>query len=407
VSLEIEHRYLRSAIEFAVAIADAGQRLRPPLAYPSALKPFLKQPRIPASQLGKLRRAIEADGEFRARLSAGALPELVDPIGIAWLRREDGWEARVAELIAAAQEAEEQAGAEAALRRAERRREAAEQVAIRTRAELIQAQARVDDLTKLVETYRQQADGTAAEAKTVRDQLTAARNAARHADDRAKSARDRVAGVEGERDEAIRRAELAEGQRDALLAERVERVGVQIDAGRVGELGELARSARTLADRLGGLVEVRPGRRRPLTLPGGVPGDSPKATEFLLRAPAALVLVDGYNVAKLAWPDEDLAGQRQRLLDIVDDVARRFGSEIAVVFDGADVVGSHSKRRRLVRVTYSPAGESADDVIRSEVASTLPSRPVVVVTNDQAVRRDVAKDGANVVRSDSFLAIAR
>ena len=90
---DIEHRYLRSAIEFAVAIADAGQRLRPPLAYPSALKPFLKQPRIPASQLGKLRRAIEADGEFRTRLSAGALPELVDPIGIEWLRREDGWEA--------------------------------------------------------------------------------------------------------------------------------------------------------------------------------------------------------------------------------------------------------------------------------------------------------------------------
>ena len=67
----------------------------------AALKPFLKQPRIPARPLGKLRRAIEADGEFRTRLSAGALPELVDPIGIEWLRREDGWEARVAELIAA------------------------------------------------------------------------------------------------------------------------------------------------------------------------------------------------------------------------------------------------------------------------------------------------------------------
>ena len=157
-----------------------------------------------------------------------------------------------------------------------------------------------------------------------------------------------------------------------MLAERAERAGVRIDAGRVGELGELARSARTLADRLGGLVEVRPGRRRPLALPGGVAGDSPKATEFLLRAPGALVLVDGYNVAKLAWPDEELAVQRQRLLDVVDDVARRFGSEIAVVFDGADVVGSHSKRRRLVRVTYSPAGESADDVIRAEVDSTLP-----------------------------------
>ncbi len=211
----------------------------------------------------------------------------------------------------------------------------------------------------------------------------------------------------GERDEAVRRAELAEAQRDALLAERAERAGVRIDAGRVGELGDLARSARALADRLGGLVEVRAGRRRPLALPGGVAGDSPKATEFLLRAPGALVLVDGYNVAKLAWPDEQLAVQRQRCLDVVDDVARRFGSEIAVVFDGADVVGSHSERRRLARVTYSPAGTSADDVIRAEVETTPAGRPVVVVTNDQAIRRDVAKDGANIVRSDSFLAIAR
>jgi YacP-like NYN domain len=407
VSLEIEHRYLRSAIEFAVAVADAGQRHRPPLAYPSALKPFLRQPRIPASALGKLRRAIEADGEFRTRLSAGALPELVDPIGIEWLRREDGWEARVAELIAEQQEAEEQADAEAALRRAERRREAAEQGAIRTRVELIQAHARIDELTKAVETYRQQADRTAAEVKTVRDELTAARNAARHADDRAKSSRDRLVSVEAERDEAVRRAELAEAQRDALLAERAERAGVRIEAGRVVELGQLARTARVLADRLGGLVEVRAGRRRPLVLPGGVAGDSPRAAEFLLRAPGAVVLVDGYNVAKLGWPDEELAVQRQRLLDVVDDVARRYGSEIAVVFDGADVVGSHSERRRLARVTYSPAGSSADDVIRSEVESTPPGRPVVVVTNDQAVRRDVAKDGANLIRSESFLAVAR
>jgi YacP-like NYN domain len=404
---DIEHRYLRSAIEFAVAIADAGQRLRPPLAFPSALKPFLKQPRIPGSALGKLRRAIEADGEFRTRLSAGALPELVDPIGIEWLRREDGWDARVAELIAAAQEAEEQAGAEAALRRAERRREAAEQVAIRTRAELIQAQARVDELAKSLQAHRDEAAAATADGAALRGELAEARAAARHANDRAEAARRRVDDVAGERDEAVRRAELAETQRDALLAERSERAGVRIDASRVGELGELARSARTLADRLGDLVEVRAGRRRPVALPGGVGGDSPKATEHLLRASGALVLVDGYNVAKLAWPDEELAVQRQRCLDVVDDIARRFGSEIAVVFDGADVVGSHSERRRLARVTYSPAGESADDVIRAEVETAPAGRPVVVVTNDQAVRRDVAKNGANLIRSESFLALAR
>jgi predicted RNA-binding protein with PIN domain len=80
---------------------------------------------------------------------------------------------------------------------------------------------------------------------------------------------------------------------------------------------------------------------------------------------------------------------------------------VAVVFDGAEVVGSHATRRRLARVTYSRPGESADDVIRREVRATTVDRPVVVVTNDRAVRRDVGTDGANIVSSESFLAICR
>jgi predicted RNA-binding protein with PIN domain len=127
----------------------------------------------------------------------------------------------------------------------------------------------------------------------------------------------------------------------------------------------------------------------------------------LLRAPAALVLVDGYNVAKLGWPEVELAIQRERCLDLVDDIARRFSSEVAVVFDGAEVVGSHATRRRLARVAYSRPGESADDVIRTEVKAAPLERPVVVVTNDRAIRRDVAADGANIISSDSFLAVAR
>jgi hypothetical protein len=78
VTSSLEHRWLRPAIEFAVAIAAEGQKVKPPIEYPAALKPFLRQPRIPSAALGKLRRAIEADPVFRRRLSAGALPELVD-----------------------------------------------------------------------------------------------------------------------------------------------------------------------------------------------------------------------------------------------------------------------------------------------------------------------------------------
>ena len=62
------------------------------------------------------------------------------------------------------------------------------------------------------------------------------------------------------------------------------------------------------------------------------------AGEYLLRSGAS-ILVDGYNVAKLMWPNLDLEGQRVVLLDAIENLTRRFGSDITVVFDGADVVG--------------------------------------------------------------------
>ena len=133
-------------------------------------------------------------------------------------------------------------------------------------------------------------------------------------------------------------------------------------------------------------------RRRALPLPGGVAGDSEAATEYLVRSGAS-VLIDGYNVAKLGWPALELEMQRQVLLDAVENVARRYGSDLTVVFDGAGVIGASSDQRRLVRVVFSPEGVIADDVIRSEVARLPATRHVVVVTNDKAVLTDVRADG--------------
>jgi len=398
----LEHRHLRSAIRFAAHIAEEGQKQRPPIAYPAAFKPFLKQERIPAGALGALRRAIEADPDFRRRIATAAPPELVDPIGIEWLRREDGWESRIAELVAAVDAAAAQSSESTLLRRAERRREAAEQVAVRTRAELLQREARLGELVRQLDDQRRAAADVTAEVDGLRAQLAEARLAVRHANDRAEAARGRLAGVEADRDAAVRRAVAAEAQRDALLADRAERSGVAVSSAHVGELRDLARAARGLADRLGGIVDIAPAGRVALALPGGVARDSRRATEHLLRAPGGRVLVDGYNVAKRTWPDDDLAGQRVRCLDLADDVARRFGTDITVVFDGADIVGAHAPGRRLARVVYSPAGITADDVIRAEVTGTPVDRPVVVVTNDQAIRRDVAAAGANLVTSDTF-----
>ena len=138
-------------------------------------------------------------------------------------------------------------------------------------------------------------------------------------------------------------------------------------------------------------------------LPGGVLSDSVEAAFHLVRVPGILAIVDGYNAAKLGWPDLVLAEQRTRLLDALDELVMRSGCDLTVVFDGADVASGPSGRR-LQRVLFSPPGVSADEVIIDLVGATPVDRPVVVATTDRAVRDAVTAIGANVVTSAQLLA---
>lgn len=401
----LQHHHLRSALEFAVGIAEAGQKLKPPLAVPGEIKQFFRTRRLPAAALGRVRRIVEGDADFRRRLAAGAVPELVDAIGMEWLRRDAGWEDRVATLLEEAETAAAHQAAERDARREEKRRIAAEEAATRTRVQLVALSDRVTELEEEVASYRRQRQSEADDIAVLRHDLTAVRQDARHAKDRAEADRQRLAAVESERDEHRRRAGHAEQQRDELLVARAEQVGITVAAGQIAELRELAATARSLASRLASLVDVGP-QRVAVDVPSEVAKQPRRSAEYLLARPGMLVLVDGYNVAKLAWPDLSLEEQRERTLDVVDGVARRFTTEIAVIFDGASVIGAHAPHRRLARVRYSPPGVSADDVIRSEVSALGPHRPVTVVTNDAAIRRDVLANGANVVASDTFVDVA-
>lgn len=400
----IEPRRLRSALEFAVLMAREGRKSKPPLKYPKGLDRYLKESRIPTAALPALRRIVEGDDTFRTRISAGAVPELVDPIGRLWLERPAGWQAAIGDLVAEAEAAERAADASAELARAERRREAAEQVAARARAELVVAQEQVAERDALVDELRADVAKLGESLDELRAELIDTRNEVRHARDREAAAVGRLADAEAERDNALSARGEAEHVRDGVLADRA---GLTADR---SELARLAGVAESLAAQLAALSAPAAGRgveaprRTPLKLPGGVLGDSVAASAHLLRSGAS-VLVDGYNVAKLAWPNLELAEQRSVLLDAVENVARRFGSDLTVVFDGADLIGAAADGRRVVRVVYSPAGVIADDVIRDEVRRLPATRPVVVVTNDQEIVRDVRALGANTLTSDQFAAL--
>ncbi len=183
---------------------------------------------------------------------------------------------------------------------------------------------------------------------------------------------------------------------------------------RDGRMTESVRS-RLLVDTL---VEAAQGLRRELALPpvhtrpadlvtGSDPGvvpragsrgrdtDDPMLLEELLALPQVHLVVDGYNVTKTGYGELPLEDQRRRLVTALGSLAARTQAEITCVFDGADLDGSGAVQSvRRVRVRFSPPGVIADDVIRELVNAEPQGRPVVVVTNDAEVLRDVSRVGA-------------
>lgn len=391
---------VHSALEFAVGIAAAGSKLRPPIPFPQELKPFLRFHKLPPSALAKVRAAVEADSEFLRRLGMVATRELVDEVGMLWLTRPEGWEAQAAALAAgAAAQPFDDAGE---LRREQRRREAAEAAAARSRLELTSAREQLTVAQAAAIAAESSAQRLAAELAAVRTQLQQMERAVKKRTAGADAATEKAGSVEAELVAARVELAAAVAARDAALADRAEPHGGAFDVERVRALLHEA-----LAATRGPAASGRRRQRKPIAVPGGVYGNSEAAAEHLLRTPDVVVLVDGYNVAKLGWPGLTLEQQRTRCIEAAENVARRWGTLLHVIFDGTTVVGARATGRRLVRVSYSPEGVIADDVLRAEVAALDLDRHVVVVTNDQAVIADIRAAGANSLSSDAFLAVAR
>lgn len=444
---EVPDRLLTLAFEFAVGIAAASAKMKSPLAIPAALRPFLRFQKLPANAHAKVRAVVDGDDAFRTALAraAAAAPELLDEPSLLWLTRPAGWRTRLASLVADAD-----AGDLAAeLRRSERRREAAEGAAHRVLAEVTALRAELDRRTDVSSSSAQEIERLRRDLTVARTEVERHQSALRRAGEQVRAADERTERVVAERDAALARAAEAERIRDEVLASRASGGGATVElaneaavlagadavaalledqalvARRLGvELDRLTRRLRELEPTVNGerpstSVERSPrpagragrGRgtapqRMPIAVPGGLYGDSLAAAEHVVRYPNAVVIVDGYNVAKLRFPTLALPQQRERCIDLCEDVARRWGTNIVVVFDATNAAGIAGSMRRLVRVTYSPEGVIADDVIRAEVAALPADVPVVVVTNDQAVVVDVRAMGANPVSSDRFLELA-
>jgi predicted RNA-binding protein with PIN domain len=133
--------------------------------------------------------------------------------------------------------------------------------------------------------------------------------------------------------------------------------------------------------------------------------DSVAAADHVCRTAGVLVLVDGYNVSKAAWPSLPIARQRARLVDALAELHARTAAEVEVVFDGSNHQPIASSGRTAVRVRFSPDGVEADDVLIDLVDHAPAERPVAVVSSDNRVRDAARRRGANAIGANQLLAL--
>ncbi len=361
---------LRGALEFAVSAAASQAGSLPPGV--AALRAFRRTPVLDKAQLAKVRRIVEADDDLRRALGERAPAAVVDEVGRNWLR--------------AATVPVRPAGRSGAHRRAAksdqiRRAAAGGEKSVRDETRADEHLALHEELSAIV-----------AELAEVRRQLGAAQRAAAASERASATAKSEAQRWQQRAEDLAESLAEAASSRDRLL----------------GELAWHTDDAERFADQpeVRGVRRLAAPRRTPIPVPGGLRREAPAAVEHVLRAEGAVVLVDGYNVAKLGWPDLTLEQQRAALVDALAAMSRRLGVVLSVIFDGADVTAP-SARAQLVPVRFSEPGVSADDEIRARVASLPAQRPVVVITDDREVVNDVTRLGANTVPSAALLALRR
>ena len=124
------------------------------------------------------------------------------------------------------------------------------------------------------------------------------------------------------------------------------------------------------------------------------------------------IVIDGYNLilrSPAFRPDDrrDLAGARDKLVNLLSWAVGRGEVDFIVVFDGAETgLGpARSSKSGRIAVRFSTPPEKADQLI-GEIVEELEDRgrTVTVVTSDLEVARHARTHGASVALSDLFAA---
>ncbi|WP_189964688.1 NYN domain-containing protein [Streptomyces avidinii] len=356
----------------------------------------------------------EAQADLAAALEAGAPPAAADPLDVAaaaFVLRPAGW----VKLVAAAGE--------------EAQRADAERVGEETRRELERLREELAHVRELQraggEQVRVELDASRKEAESLQRKLRSALSDVKRGDAALRKVNAEIDGIRGDAAARVAAAESESRRLKSRLAEvetaletsrRATREGRSIEDMRLRLLLDTVLDAaqglrRELAlppvsTRPADTVDaVEPGRMTPKDIAARALSETdPALLDQLLALPQAHLVVDGYNVTKTGYPTMPLEKQRLRLLGGLSMLAAQTGAEMTCVFDGAELAAPVLLAPpRGVRVLFSKAGVTADELIRQLVRAEPSGRPVVVVSTDREVADGVAKAGARPVTSALLL----
>ncbi|MFB6678609.1 NYN domain-containing protein [Streptomyces sp. NPDC056390] len=359
-------------------------------------------------------RLREAQPELAGALDSGAPPPAADPLDVAaaaYVLRPTGW----VKLVAAA-------GEEAVRADAERADEETKAELERLRAEVEaareQARSETERLRAELESAKKEAESLHRKLRSALSDVKRGEAALRKVHGETEAVRAETHAQLSAADSEARRLKARLGETEAALeaSRKAAREGRSVEDMRVRLLLDtVLESAQGLRRELAlPPVSVRPAETVDAVEPGRMsPKDiaaralsehDPAILDQLLALPQAHLVVDGYNVTKTGYPTMPLEKQRLRLLGSLSQLAAQTGAEVTCVFDGAELAAPVLLAPpRGVRVLFSKAGVTADELIRQLVRAEPSGRPVVVVSTDREVADGVAKSGARPVASVMLL----
>ncbi len=132
--------------------------------------------------------------------------------------------------------------------------------------------------------------------------------------------------------------------------------------------------------------------------------------EIELNVRSKYILVDGYNCI-FAWEklkkiaENDIAGARKCLADILSNYSAYTKTEIVLVFDGYKVQGNQGENINYhnIHIVYTKENELADVYIQKMISEIGRNHNVRVVTSDNLIQLTAVKSGVLRVSAQEFV----